>query len=84
MRSATSRAVTKELRALLERSRFSADRDQLWFVGDLVNRGPARSRRCAWYAPSGDNAIVVLGNHDLHLLAVALGAQPAAQVRHAG
>ena len=59
-----------ELRELWQTG-FSADRDQLWFVGDLVNRGHARSRCCAGCG-LGD-AVVVLGNHDLHLLAVAYG-----------
>src|SRR5918993_2502718 len=62
-----------ELRALVERIGFSADRDQLWFVGDLVNRGPKTLEVLRYARALGDNAIVVLGNHDLHLLALAYG-----------
>jgi bis(5'-nucleosyl)-tetraphosphatase (symmetrical) len=64
----------EELRALLGRVKFSADRDQLWFVGDLVNRGPASLATLRQVYALRDNATVVLGNHDLHLLARACGA----------
>jgi bis(5'-nucleosyl)-tetraphosphatase (symmetrical) len=62
-----------ELQALIARMRFSADRDQIYFVGDLVNRGPASLEVLRFVRSLGDNAVVVLGNHDLHLLAVAHG-----------
>jgi bis(5'-nucleosyl)-tetraphosphatase (symmetrical) len=65
-----------ELAALVKRIGFSADRDRLWFVGDLVNRGPASLEALRYIRSLGENAVVVLGNHDLHLLAVALGKAP--------
>jgi bis(5'-nucleosyl)-tetraphosphatase (symmetrical) len=64
-----------ELKALLERCNYSADRDQLWFVGDLVNRGPQSLETLRFVRALGTNATVVLGNHDLHLLALAYGSR---------
>jgi len=62
-----------ELGALLGALRFSADRDRLCFVGDLVNRGPDSLAALRRIRALGDAATVTLGNHDLHLLAVAFG-----------
>lgn len=63
-----------ELRQLLDRIDFSPDRDQLWFTGDLVNRGPSSLDTLRFIRNLGSAAKAVLGNHDLHLLAVACGA----------
>jgi bis(5'-nucleosyl)-tetraphosphatase (symmetrical) len=61
-----------ELQQLLQVINYNADKDQLWFAGDLVNRGP-KSLETLRFIKSLTNAVTVLGNHDLHLLAIANG-----------
>jgi bis(5'-nucleosyl)-tetraphosphatase (symmetrical) len=62
-----------EFRKLLRAIDFRPDRDRLWLVGDLVNRGPQSLETLRFVRALGDGAICLLGNHDLHLLAIAAG-----------
>ena len=64
---------------LLDTVAFSASRDRLYVLGDLVNRGPASLAVLHRLRALGDAATCLLGNHDWHLLAVAAGVRP----RHA-
>lgn len=59
------------LKCLLKRVDFSPSRDCLWLVGDLVNRGPQSLETLRFVHDLGASGLTVLGNHDLHLLAVA-------------
>ena len=60
---------------LLERVKFNPDKDRLWSVGDLINRGPGNIDVLRWFYAHRDNVAMVLGNHDLHLMAVSCGAR---------
>lgn len=59
--------------ALLARLDFDADRDRLWLVGDLINRGSGSLEVLRWCYQHQHALTVVLGNHDLHALVVAAG-----------
>ena len=61
----------KSLNALLKKINFNIDRDQLYFLGDVVNRGTHSLETLRFIYSNKDNANMVLGNHDFHLLVCA-------------
>jgi len=65
----------KPLKKVLKKVAFDPARDQLWCVGDLVNRGPDSLKTLRYLKSLGDACVAVLGNHDLHLLKQAAGAK---------
>jgi bis(5'-nucleosyl)-tetraphosphatase (symmetrical) len=65
----------KPLKKLLKKVAFDPARDQLWCVGDLVNRGPDSLKTLRYLKSLGAACVAVLGNHDLHLLEQAAGAR---------
>ncbi len=64
------------LQRLLDMIDFSPEDDQLWFVGDLVNRGKKSLKTLKFVKSLGDSAITVLGNHDVSLIAMHYGVIP--------
>ncbi|KJF90617.1 symmetrical bis(5'-nucleosyl)-tetraphosphatase [Photobacterium leiognathi] len=62
-----------DLKKLLSQANFNPEYDQLWLAGDLVARGPESLETLRFVKSLGDSAQVILGNHDLHLLAAANG-----------
>ncbi len=72
----------RELCRLLELLPFSRQHDRLWFVGDLVNRGPESAAVLREVIALGDVANSVLGNHDFHLLVAAAGLQKTKRTDH--
>ncbi|WP_163832390.1 symmetrical bis(5'-nucleosyl)-tetraphosphatase [Spartinivicinus ruber] len=65
-----------QLKCVLKKASFNPAEDKLWVVGDLVNRGPASLETLRYIYNLGDHCKIVLGNHDLHLLAIAHGVHP--------
>ncbi len=63
----------KPLKRLLKQVGFTRGRDVLWCLGDLVNRGPHSLKTLRYLYKRRDSVVNVLGNHDLHLLALAAG-----------
>lgn len=61
------------LQNLLRQIQFDPKKDSVWLVGDLVNRGPQSLDVLRWAKQLGSRAVVVLGNHDVFLLALARG-----------
>ena len=68
------------LERLLDKIRYTPATDCLWFVGDLISRGPDSEAVLRFIKSLKDQATVVLGNHDLHFLALSIGRATSKQV----
>ncbi len=64
------------LQLLLQKINFKPANDSLWFAGDLVNRGPDSLKTLRFVKSLGKSAVTVLGNHDIHLMALYYGLRP--------
>ncbi len=64
-----------ELDQLLKHAQSIDPNSRFWFVGDLINRGPRSLDSLRRIIGLGDRSVAVLGNHDLHLLALASGVE---------
>jgi bis(5'-nucleosyl)-tetraphosphatase (symmetrical) len=64
-----------EFQHLLDLIEFNPGKDKIWLAGDIVNRGPKSLEVLRFVKSLGPSAITVLGNHDLHLLALSQGNQ---------
>ena len=69
----------ESLQCLLEKISFNAELDKLWLVGDLINRGPDSLATLRYLYSIRHSVEFVLGNHDLHFLAVAFGLRKISQ-----
>lgn len=67
----------KPLKKLLRKVKFSANKDKLWCVGDLINRGPDSLDTLRYLQDMGSATKIVLGNHDLHFIAINEDCAPA-------
>lgn len=67
----------KPLKKLLKKVKFSETSDKLWCVGDLVNRGPDSLDTLRFLRDIDGATELVLGNHDLHFIAIQEGCAPA-------
>jgi len=65
----------KPLKKVLKKAGFDPAQDKLWCVGDLINRGPDSLKVLRYLKSLGDACVVVLGNHDLHMLKLVAGAK---------
>ncbi len=65
----------KTFKRLLKRIQFDPAHDRLWLCGDLVNGGPSSLKTLRWVVEHDEQVRVVLGNHDLHMLAAATDAR---------
>jgi len=64
------------LKKLLAKIAFNPGKDTLWLTGDLVNRGAESLEVLRWAIKNASCVQTVLGNHDLHLLALSAGCRP--------